>query len=396
MNCLNDKLDKLAKNIEYSNPVKIIIFGLGSVGHYLSDYLLSQSIAEVELHICGRSIDKIKSDINILKIANIIRDGRRHTVKYHKVDLDKIDEIENVIRQVIPDFIVNTSRAYSDLKYGSISWKSVRAYGLWAPLAIKYIRNIMLGYENSGSSAIVINTSYSDAVNPWLKSAGYAYPDFGSGNLNHLIPRIKVAAGEICGIFDYENIDITLATSHFHDVVISKEGHVEGIYPLINISYKGENLNVSEDLLYRSCAIPMPIDSKRNMMNASSNFEIITKIVRSIVNKGSEKIHSPGALGYIGGYPLIVDFSNKLSKERRIYFDESSFKTSEMISHNKLSIALDGIEDIDNGSLTFTDKLIGDVWNSFQYELPKVIHFNQIELISESIIENIIKPNAAN
>jgi len=37
--------------------------------------------------------------------------------------------------------------------------------------------------KNAVSNAIVINTSYSDAANPWLKSAGMRYPDFGSGIL---------------------------------------------------------------------------------------------------------------------------------------------------------------------------------------------------------------------
>ena len=55
----------------------------------------------------------------------------------------------------------------------------------------------MEAYERTGSDAIVINTSYSDVVIPWLKSAGKAYPDFGSGNINHLVYRFKLAAGNI-------------------------------------------------------------------------------------------------------------------------------------------------------------------------------------------------------
>ena len=91
----------------------------------------------------------------------------------------------------------------------------------------------MEAYELSNSKAIVINTSYSDAVIPWLKSAGKAYPDFGSGNINHLLPRIKFALAEENNIEDWWNIDITYAVAHFHDVVISKEGKTEGVDQLI-------------------------------------------------------------------------------------------------------------------------------------------------------------------
>ena len=37
----------------------------------------------------------------------------------------------------------------------------------------------MEAYDKANCEAISINTSYSDAVIPWLKSAGKAYFDFG-------------------------------------------------------------------------------------------------------------------------------------------------------------------------------------------------------------------------
>ena len=107
-----------------------------------------------------------------------------------------ISAITETLKIVQPDIIVNASRAYPGLKYGSISWPKLRAYGIWTPLSMKFTKNIMQAVEEARSDAIVINTSYSDAVIPWLKSAGKAYPDFGSGNVNHLIPRIKLAVAQ--------------------------------------------------------------------------------------------------------------------------------------------------------------------------------------------------------
>jgi hypothetical protein len=66
--------------------------------------------------------------------------------------------------------LVNSSRVYSELKYGGISWYNFRAYGIL--YRIRYVRNIMEGYSLTGGHAITINTSYSDAVIPWLKNAG--------------------------------------------------------------------------------------------------------------------------------------------------------------------------------------------------------------------------------
>ena len=181
-----------------------MIIGLGSVGGYLLDYLLSSKDSEKEIIVVGRNADKMLSDVNIVKVASLIRAQNNSTVEIvPDVDFNSVESLEKCLDTYRPDLIVNSSRAYSGLKYGSISWKNVRAYGIWSPLSIKYIKNIMEAYEKVDSDAIVINTSYSDAIIPWLKSAGKAYPDFGSGNINHLVPRIKFAAAEICGIKDF-------------------------------------------------------------------------------------------------------------------------------------------------------------------------------------------------
>ena len=247
--------------------------------------------------------------------------------------------------------------------------------------------------EKAKSDAIVINTSYSDAVIPWLKSAGRPYPDFGSGNINHLVPRIKYAIAEIEGISDYWNIDITYAVSHFHDVVISKEGQTEGVKQLIVAKYNGKKIDVDYDRVFSKCSIPMPTDAKRNMMNASSNFEIIKGIIHCSKNGKKVKLHIPGAFGELGGYPVILDGSkDKIAA----YFDESEFSLDEMKKVNSQSIYLDGIEKVENGTLTYTDELIAKAKKAFNVELPKNVRFDDIDKTAEFIINEIITKNVEN
>ena len=392
MKIINSKLNKLETKITNGETLKIAIMGLGGVGNYLLDYLMSWQIDNLEIHICGRSQDKISSDINIVRIANGIRHNNTKTIIAHHVDLENIDNIATALKKINPDFIINSSRAYSGLKYGSISWKNFRAYGIWSPLAAKFMRNIMIAYRQAKCSGIVINTSYSDAVIPWIKSAGLSYPDFGSGNVNHLISRIKLEVAEEIGAGNINNINIVLATSHFHNVLISKEGHAAGVEPLVHISHGTKELELDVAKIYKKCVIPMPVDSKRNMMNASSNFEIITKIINSIRYQASYIIHVPGIAGEIGGYPIRIDFREGASKENRISFVEDYFSIDEMRLHNRLSIALDGIEDVTDGVLTYTEVLRDKVKECFNVKLPKHVPFDKIEETAELLIEKIIKP----
>ena len=389
---INEKLERLAARIGDGATVRVMIFGLGSVGAYLLDYFLSWPEENVEIHVCGRSLEKMVLEVNICRVANLIRHGSCKNIVCHQLDLNDPAAIGQVIGTVEPDFLVNSSRVYSGLKYGSISWKSLRSYGLWSPLAAKYIRNIMMGSTHSSGRGILINTSYADVVNCWLKSYGLPAPDFGSGNLNHLIPRIKLAVAALTSI-DSQLVDVVLATSHFHDVVISKEGHSEGVAPLLYIGYGGHAVNVDVNEIYRNCAIPMPVDSKRNMMNASSNFEIVARIVGAIKNRSNALLHSPGVVGKIGGYPVAIDFRPGAAASRRFSLIETYFSAEEMEKHNRLSISLDGIENVSEGVVTFTAALVEKVQRAFAVAVPRQIHLDSIDEMADILINRIIVPN---
>lgn len=384
---LNDKMVLLKSELA-NRKARIMIIGLGSVGNYLLDYLMSTADENIEIIVVGRNAEKMEMDVNIVKIASLIRRQNHTKVTIEaSVDLNDVASIKNVISKHNPDIIVNSSRAYSGLKYGSISWSKFRAYGIWTPLSIKYTKNIMEAYDLADSKAIVINTSYSDAVIPWLKSAGKAYPDFGSGNVNHLVPRIKLALAAENNITDWWDIDVTYAVAHFHDVVISKEGQTEGVKQLIYAAYNGKELTVS-DKTFAACKISMPVDAKRNMMNASSNFEIIQALLGAIRDCKKTKLHIPGFDGNIGGYPVIVDGSTENPK---IFIDDSKFSFEIMKKKNLESINLDGIENVNNGTLYYTDELLRKVKDTFFVELPKAVSFNDIDSTADYIIKNIIE-----
>ncbi|MDE5870847.1 MAG: hypothetical protein K2H22_02725 [Muribaculaceae bacterium] len=388
---LDEKLRLLQEKVlDTEEKIRIMIIGLGSVGLYLLDYLVSTADPRMEIVVVGRNRDRMLSDVNIVRTAATIRRQMRATIHIEgNCDLEDVDSIASVLERWAPDFIVNSSRVYSGLKYGSISWSHLRAYGIWTPLSVKFAKNIMLAYEKAGSHAVSINTSYSDAVIPWLKSAGMAYFDFGSGNLNHLIPRMKFHIAEKSGIDNLNDIDITLAVSHFHDVVISKEGHAEGQDILLDIRYKGNPVEFDRTELLAACRIAMPVDQKRNMMNASSDFDIINSILTAIRERTVIKVHTPGVNGEIGGYPFIIDGRGNA----RGYIDESVFSLEDMRKANRKSIYLDGIENVENGVLTYTDELIFKVLAEFDETIVKTIPLSKSSETGDFLINRIITTN---
>ncbi len=389
MKTLAERLETVEQHIK-ENDIKVMIIGLGSVGSYLLDYLISENDPAISVIVVGRNADKLTTKVNIARVAGLIRErNKSHIEVCGGVDLNDIDAVKDAIEKYRPDFIVNSSRAYPGLKYGSISWANIRAYGIWSPLAIRFTKNVMEACDKADTDAIVINTSYSDAVIPWLKSAGKAYPDFGSGNLNHLVPRMRFAVADILGVDDYWNVDIMFAAGHFHDVCISKEGQTEGVSLPLKVYYKGEEKDIPHDRIYAACHIPMPVDQTRNMMNASSNFRIIMSVIDAVRTGEQQRVFIPGFDGNIGGYPVIVGYRDgKLGA----WIDDSVFSFEEMNEADRASMALDGVEDVRDGKLIYTDALLEKVKNAFGVELPKTVSYDEIDKTAKFIIDEIILP----
>lgn len=389
MKSLQERLAVVENHVK-GHAVKVMIIGLGSVGSYLLDYLISNNDPAIHVVVVGRDADKMQMKVNITRVAGLIRGvNKSHIDVEGGVDLNDIDAIEKVIEKHQPDFIVNSSRAYPGLKYGSISWANVRAYGIWSPLSIRFTKNIMEACERADTNAVVINTSYSDAVIPWLKSAGKAYPDFGSGNLNHLVPRMKFAVAEMLGVDDFWNIDVMFAAGHFHDVCISKEGQTEGVKLPLTIYYKGKKQDLPQEKIFAACKISMPVDQTRNMMNASSNYQIIMAVIDAVRTGENQKVFSPGFDGNIGGYPVQVGYQNG---RLNAWIDESVYSFEEMNQADRASMALDGVEDVVDGKLIYTDALIEKAKKAFGVELPKTVAFEDIEKTAKFIIDFIILP----
>lgn len=389
MKSLKERLQVIEKHVN-GGKIVIMIIGLGSVGTYLLDYIISRNDPKIQVVVVGRDHDKIEKNVNIVKIAGVIRQLNKSQIVIESgIDLNIIESVKEVIEKYKPDFIVNSSRAYSGLKYGSISWENVRAYGIWSPLAIRLTKNIMEACDMADTDAIVITTSYPDATIAWLKSANKVYPDFGSGNLNHLIPRIKYAVAKVLCVDDFWNVDVMFAAGHFHDVCISKEGQAEGVELPLKVYYKGEEKIIPQDTIFSACNISMPVNTQRNMMNASSNYQIIMAIIDTIRSKNDQRIYTPGAFGNIGGYPVMIGYKDGMLDA---WIDESVFTFEEMDRANRTSMNLDGIENIRDGKLYYSDALIQKSIKAFSVELPKVVSYENIEATAEFIINQIIIP----
>ena len=132
-------------------------------------------------------------------------------------------------------------------------------------------------------------------------------------------------------------------------------------------------------------------------MNASSNFEIVSKILECIKNQSKARIHSPGFCGMIGGYPVEIKFSKNgntgvnINGGSRVNMYDKYFSVGQMEEANLRSIYLDGIESIRAGILTYTDELIVNTMKAFDCRLPKTVNIQDCNAVANEIISRIIE-----
>ena len=112
MKTTSEKLNIMRSALK-CRKLRIMIIGLGSVGNYLLDYLISSADESLEICVVGRNEGKLQSDVNIVRVASMIRGQNRSTVKIMgDVDLTNVAAIARAIKFYAPDIIVNSSRAY--------------------------------------------------------------------------------------------------------------------------------------------------------------------------------------------------------------------------------------------------------------------------------------------
>lgn len=349
------------------SPVRIMIIGFGSAAKYLLEFLTAFS-SHVEVIIATRDVENAEGYINCIRMSHsMVLNPEILHVTAIPCDVNDVIGTSELIHKWNPEFIVNTTRFKPGIKYGSKSWPICKAYGYWSPISAIFPLKIAEAIKASEINTIFINTSYPDAVNALIVKRGFNQTIFGAGNVNHIIPRMKNA---IVKLYNSQNpnkqlhtaeFEIALCTSHYHDVLIGKEGHDDGIPVLINCVGLSAGISTIEEfnawiyanynLILEQCVVKFPADATRNMMVAASCAQIIQTILLIVVGEDVNCILSiPGAFGNIGGYP--VEFTS-FEGSSPVVEISNCFPYADMVKTNKDSILCDGIEDVSEDGIKF-------------------------------------------
>ncbi|AVP54235.1 hypothetical protein K144313037_15120 [Clostridium tetani] len=353
---------------------KIMIAGYGSTGAYVLDFLArTKGIEDFEIIVTTRSIEEAQKRINMTLISAQLM-GFYPKIHLINIDLNNIEATAELLNEVKPDIIAYTGRFIKGIKYGEYSYPNEIGYGAWLPLAIPLIYKLMEAVRISNIKTKVINSSFPDGVCPALKSIGLE-PFTGAGNLNHLIPRIKMGLSNKLNI-EQKYIDVKMIGSHFLNTYVSKEASAKGSKYILECTVKGENIQeISDEEIFKLSNISTVSGPTRNLMISSD----IVKIIQSIMFNEGFFMHLPGPNGLIGGYPA------KIFEDRIELVLPKGIDIEQAIEINSESLSHDGIEKIENGKVFFTDDVITKMKKVFSLSYPKSINVEECESFAYEI-----------
>lgn len=355
---------------------KIMIAGFGSAGGFVLDYLMrAPGMSGLEIAVATRSVEQAGPRLNTAAIAAGIA-GNFPKLSLFACDLNDIERTAGLLASVKPDVIAYTGRFMKGVKYGQFSYPNGIGYGAWIPLSLPLVYKLMKAVKMSGIKTKVINSSFPDGVCPALASAGLA-PLCGAGNLNHLIPRIRIGLAGKLGVGPSQ-VDVTMIGSHFLNTYVSRDASAAGSPYFMECRVGGMKVSgLSDEEIFKLSLMKTVSGPPRNAMIASD----VVEIIKATLSGAGTFMHIPGPNGLPGGYPC------------RVYPDRvelalpDGVSPEEAVSINKKSLAFDGIEDVSGGSITFTDGLREKMKKVFGLQYPKNLELDDCEKFAARISE---------
>ncbi|WP_368502647.1 hypothetical protein AB3N04_00710 (plasmid) [Alkalihalophilus sp. As8PL] len=342
---------------------KLLIIGLGVLGSNILD-MISRTNMKHKIIFGGKDPEKMKERVNLAElVANKL--GYSPKLSVCKVDLDNIEETIETLDRLKPDIIFNATSLmsywvpttlpkedFAKLYYAYTGWQT--------PTHLTLTYKLMKAVKLSSLDIKVINASYPDVVNPALRELDLS-PHVGIGNVSNIVPTIKKAIA-LATSFNITDIEVFITAHHHFSYKLPNVGNSERLPHHIAVTHKGKDITSQIDLDTIYSIIPEKLKRTRGLVGMSMTAASSMNIILEFLNETGRSVHAPGVNGLPGGYPIRitqgemkVDFKNNLTLERALEI-------------NQLGQVLDGVKEIKDGRVVFTEREMEVVKQILGYE----------------------------
>ena len=326
----------------------VMIFGLGDLGGWVLEFL-ARRVGVSTIIACDRNEKWGNLKTNTASIA-AGTEGYDKVIKFEKCDVFDIDGTAELINKYNPDFIymgmtllswIFAHRFPHEITHGLHS-----IAGTLIPCHLTLPYKLMKAVKKSGCTAVCLNNSWPDIVNPMLWRNGLEV-FLGAGNLDLIVFEMqrKLSIEENVPMSD---ISVYFIAEH----VVNNMGTRTGIPYFLRVMIGDKDITDKYDPHYLTSS--QELDNPPEWYSWIHHPKVASSAVKNIMavlNDTNELTHVPGPKGLVGGYPVRINAKGVEVELPRGTTMEQAIKI------NVDDCKYEGIEEIkDDGTLVVTDE----------------------------------------
>jgi hypothetical protein len=332
---------------------RVLLVGVGELGARVLD-LLVRLPGRRAILAGGRDPEALRPRVNLAVLA-AMQLGHAPDVACVRIDVEDIDATAEALARHRPDVVFHAATLLAPRRLARLpppagARLATGPLGPWLPLQVVLVHRLMQAVARSGHAIRVVNAVYPDAVNPLLAGVGLA-PWIGAGNLANNVPGLRRAlAAQLARPLD--EVDVRLVMHHAVSTRIHRRGTADGAPYHLAARCGGEDVTarVDPEALFRELATAWrrPGGATGQLMAAAS----AAALLEAMTGEGRTIVHAPGPAGLPGGYPVALE------GERLELSLPPGLSAPRAIALNEAAARLDGIEQIDGGTVRFTEDAV--------------------------------------
>ncbi|GHJ37178.1 hypothetical protein [Streptomyces sp. TS71-3] len=292
---------------DHDRPVRLLVVGCGDLSVRVLHGLTATSQPR-HLALLGRDGEAVVRTANMVSLA-ATQLGRDCPVDPLVFDLADVPGTAEAIARFDPDIIFSAASrqswyVISELPADRFARVSAAHFGPWLPMHLDPVLKLMKAVRASGTSAVVVNAAYPDAVHPALAGAGLS-PALGIGNVANSVPALRTIAARHLGCAPAD-VEPRFVAHHFVSHRISRTGDNGGA--AYDLTFWRGGTDVTGRLPVDTVFHAMRTEYRRTggragqLMTAASALGVLEPLATG----AGATVHVPGWHGLPGGYPVRI------------------------------------------------------------------------------------------
>lgn len=318
----------------------IMLIGIGDLGGIVLELLARQQWPG-RIVAAGRNAQRGIERCNLARLGALAQ-GHPTEIRFVPLDLHRPETVAETVQREQPDSILSTASLLTwwlpDLLPKPQATRIKRAgFGVWLPVHLTLSLKLMRTLREAGYAGHVLTAPFPDVVNSILGKLDLA-PTCGIGNLDEIVPKIRLTAAARLGV-GVDEMKVTLVAHHALEPFVF--GKRAGELPpyFLRIEHGGRDMTGrirARELLL--APYDLPDGPLIHFLTAGSALQLLW----ALNGETDTQLHAPAPNGLPGGYPVLVN------REGVRPAPIPGLSLDEAVAINTRSHRFDGIERIES------------------------------------------------